>query len=254
MFPVFIKPMGIFSIGVLLLFTGGNIMADEGQGNYLSDSATVNTIYGYLEDNQLDSAVAHIKGLGDDQTVAQTWINVQCDINNIKQDPKLSAQIGNAGVDFMMEKGFKGGAAMLLHNISAFFMPEWDENVDAAAIPIIVDAARRQIPLRQERAEEQPGPLMWAYWDLGMAELVAGNAEGAITAFSEGVKVADKQGDANGAAWCNIFMGKTKVKLVPDQKADGETMMRDAAKVIMDTGQDWEKDSIPGILLSAGLE
>ena len=121
-------------------------MAHEGEGNYLSDSATVSKIYGYLENNQLDSAIAHIKGLGDDQTVAQTWVNVQCDINNIKQDPKLSAEIGQAGVDFMLEKGFKGGAAMMLHNISAFFMPEWDENVDEDAIPIIVDAARRQIP------------------------------------------------------------------------------------------------------------
>jgi hypothetical protein len=229
-------------------------MAHEGQGNYLSDSATVNKIYGYLENKQLDSAIAHIKGLGDDQTVAQTWINVQCDINNIKQDPKLSAQIGNAGVDFMMEKGFKGGAAMMLHNISAFFMPEWDENVDSDAIPVIVDAARRQIPLRLEKAEEQPGPLMWAYWDLGMAELVAGNSDLSIMAFEEGVEIANQQEDANGAAWCNLFLGKTKVKLVPDQKSNGEAMMRDAAKVIMDTGQDWEKDSIPGILQSAGLE
>ncbi len=242
----------LFSFSLLTM--GGLLMAHEGQGNYLSDSATVNKIYGYLENKQLDSAIAHIKGMGDDQTVAKTWVNVQCDINNIKQDPKLSAEIGQAGVDFMLEKGFKAGAAMMLHNISAFFMPEWDENVDDEVIPIIVDAARRQIPLRQEKAEDQPGPLMWAFWDLGLAELAAGDADKAIKALEEGAKVASEQNDNNGAAWCNIFVGKAMVKYLPDQKSEGESIMRSAAQVILDTGQDWEKDAMPGILQSAGLE
>jgi hypothetical protein len=199
----------------------------------------------------LDSATAHIKNLGDDQTIAQTWVNVQCDINNIKHDPKLSAMIGNAGVDFMLEKGFKIGAAMLLHNISAFFMPEFDENVDPSAIPTILDAARRQIPLRQEVG--QPGPLMWAYWDLGLAELAAGNASDAIKALQEGVKIAQEQQDNNAAAWCRIFIGKAMVKYQPESKSEGESLMREAAQVIQESGQDWEKESFEGILQSAGL-
>lgn len=238
-------------MGVLLLITGGSVMAHEGEGNYLSDSATVNKIYGYLENNQLDSAITHIKGMGDDKTVAQTWVSVQCDINNIKHDPKLSAQIGNAGVDFMLEKGFKAGAAMMLHNISAFFMPDFDENVDPNNISTILDASRRQIPLRQEAG--QPGPLMWAYWDLGTAELAAGNANEAIQALEEGVKIANEQDDKNGAAWCEIFIGKAKLKYQPELKTEGEAQMRNAAQVIRDTGQDWEKESVIQILQSAGL-
>lgn len=251
MYLYFINPIRIVSIGILLLIAGGSIMAHEGEGNYLSDSVTVNTIYGHLKDNQLDSAIAHIKGMGDDKTVAQAWVSVQCDINNIKHDPKLSAQIGNAGVDFMLEKGFKVGAAMLLHNISAFFMPNFDENVDPSSLPTILDAARRQVPLRQEAG--QPGPLMWAYWDLGVAELAAGNANEAIQALEEGVKIAQEQDDKNSAAWCEIFIGKAKVKYRPELKAEGESQMRDAAQVIRDTGQDWEKESITQILQSAGL-
>lgn len=226
-------------------------MAHEGEGNYLSDSATVNKIYGYLEHNQLDSAIAHIKGLGDDKTVAQTWINIQCDINNVKQDPKLSAVIGNAGVDFMLDKGFKVGAAVMLHNIFAFFTQNFDEKVDPEAIPFILDASRRQVPLRREAG--QPGPLMWAHWDLGIAELAAGNANEAIQTLEEGVKIAKEQDDKNGAAWCEIFIGKAKVKYLPELKAQSEAQMRNAAQIIRDTGQDWEKESVTQILQSAGL-
>ena len=231
---------------------GGTVMAQEGEGGYLSNKETIDKIYDWLQSNQLDSATAYLKSLGEDQAVAQTWVNVQCDINNIKHDPETSAEIGQAGVDFMMEKGFKIGAAIMLHNISAFFMPNFDENVDPEAIPTIISAARKQVPLRKKIG--QPGPLMWSFWDLGVAELAAGDADKAIKALEEGVKVASEQNDNNGAAWCNIFVGKAMVKYLPDQESEGESIMRDAANVIMDTGQDWEKDAINGILQSVGLE
>ena len=202
-------------------------MANEGQSPYLSNQETVEKIYGYLQSGQIDSSKAYLIGLGDDKVVIQTWMNVQCDINNVKKDPKASAEIGQVGVDYSLEKGFKLPAAMMLHNISAFFMPDFDEGVDPENLPLIISAATQQLTLRREIP--QPGPLMWSLWDLGIAELAAGNASDAIKTLEEGIKVADEQDDKDGAAWCRIFIGKAKVKYLPELIDEGKNDMQEAA-------------------------
>ena len=243
----------IIIVTMLVNLTGGILMAHEhGEGEYLSSKETVDMLYNHVRNDNLDSAVAYLKGLGEDEVIVQTWMNVQCDINNIKHDPRASARIGQAGVQYCLEKDYKLPAAVMLHNITAFFMPNWDEDVDSEAVPIILDAARQQVPLRREIP--QPGPLMWALWDLGMAELVAGNTAEAIKAFEEGEKIGNEQDDKDGAAWCRLFIGKAKIKYLPDLKSEGEKDMKDAASIILEFGQDWEKESIPGILKAAGLE
>ncbi len=237
---------------LFLFFKGFALMAGEGQSNYLTNKEIVEKIYSLLQSEDLDSAKAHMFSFGDDKTVVNTWIGLQCDINNIKGDPYLSAEFAEAGIAYCSEKGYKMPAAMMLHNISAFFMPNWDENVDSAAVPIALDAARRQVPIRKEIGQE--GPLLWAYWDLGLAELVAGNADEAIASFNAGVEIAEKTGDKDGGAWCKLFIGKTKIKHFPDKKEAGEKEMLEAARTIMEIGQDWEKESIPGILKTVGLK
>ncbi|MCF7810890.1 hypothetical protein K9N50_07865 [bacterium] len=237
---------------VITLTQGGFIMAHEDEGQYLSDKETVDNIYGFIQQGRLDSATAFLKGLGEDKVVITTWINVQCDINNVMKDPMASARIGQAGVDYSLEKGHKLPAAMMLHNISSFFMPNWDVGVDPLALPVILDAAKHQVQLRKEIP--QPGPLMWAYWDLGMAELVNGNCEIAIERFNEGIKVAQEQGDKDGEAWCKIFVGKAKIICTPELIDEGQDEMREAATMINEVGQDWEKEEIVKILGSVGLK
>ncbi|NQU05280.1 MAG: hypothetical protein HQ568_04240 [Calditrichaeota bacterium] len=95
-------------------------MAHEGEGQYLSDKETVDNIYGFIQQGRLDSATAFLKGLGEDKVVITTWINVQCDINNVMKGAMASSQIGQVGVDYCLEKGHKLPAAMMLHNISSF--------------------------------------------------------------------------------------------------------------------------------------
>ena len=225
---------------------------DEDHGQYLSNEETVNKVYTYIQAGQMDQAVAYIKGLGEDPAVAQTFVNVQCDINNVKHDPVGSAAFAQHGTKFMQEKGFKRGEAMMLHNIAAFFMPEWDENVNEAAKTTGLEAAQRQVPLRREIGDA--GPLLWAYWDLGMCQLVAGQIDEAIKTFEEGEKIGIEQEDRDGASWCRIFIGKAKVKYKPELKSEGEKDMLTAAKTINEVGQDWEKEEIPKILATVGLK
>ena len=243
-------PFGTTLILVLtiILLLGGNLMADEGHehGQYLSDEATVEKIYSLLTSDNLDSAVAYLKGLGEDKIVVNTWIGVQCDINNVKKDPRISAVIGQAGVEYCIDKDYKLPAAMLLHNISAFFMPKFDEGVAPADISTILEAAKRQVILR--RQIKQDGPLMWALWDEGLAKLAAGDAVGAIVQLEEGVSIAQKNEDKDGEAWCCMFIGKAKYKHTPSQKEEGKKEMLAAAKVLMEIGQDWEKESAVEIL------
>ncbi len=239
----------IICLNVALI--GKTAMSDEGHEEYLSDKETVDKVYGYLQNDQTDSAAAYLKGLGEDKIVVNTWINVQCDINNVKGDPKASAELGRMGVDYCLEKGHKPPAAMMLHNIGAFLMPDFDEGVDTSAIPMVLDAARQQVPLRREIG--QPIELMWALWDLGLAELAAGNAVEAINVLREGARIAMDDKDDNAAAWCSIFIGKAMVKHMPERKSEGRQKMHLAAKTIMTTGEDWEKEGVKQILESVGL-
>ena len=240
------------TVVMALLLSGGLILADEGQPSYLSSDETVERVYAHLNKGDLVAASEYLQGLGDDKQVVQTWINVQCDINNIKQNAHASAEIGLAGVDYCLERGYKIPAAIMLHNISAFFMPNFDEGVDPAYLPIILNAARRQVSLRREI--NQPEPLAWALWDLGLAELAASNAEAAIRALEEGEKIDNDNGDRDAAAWCRLFIGKTRSKLIPNDKTQGKQDMREAVKIIDEIGQDWEKEEVGKILESMGIE
>lgn len=247
------KSAHLIIVLMAILLIGGNLMADEGHehGKYLSDETTVEKIYSYLTSDDLDSAVAYFKGLGDDNVVVNTWINVQCDINNVKKDPRMSAMLGQAGVDYCIDRDYKLPAAMMLHNISSFFMSKFDEGVLPADIPTVLEATKRQVILR--RQIEQDNPLMWALWSEGVAKLAAGNAVDAIVQLEEGVSIAQKNKDKNGEAWCCIFIGKAKYKYTPSQKEEGRSEMLAAARVIVDGGEDWEKESAVEILESVGI-
>lgn len=192
---------------------------DEGHdhGKYLTSEELVDTVYTMLKDGKLDDAVSHLKSLGDDNVVVNSWVGLQCDINNVQHDPHMSAEIARKGIEYTLEKGYKLPAAMMLHNISAFFMPNFDEGVTAEDAKLAVEAAREAIPLRKDIGDE--GPLMWAYWDLGCAEMASGNWEAAIDAFIEGKDLAKTQ-EGTGEAWCTIFIGKAKVKHIPEKREE----------------------------------
>ncbi len=234
---------------LFILLSGSAIMA---QDQYLSDAETIETIYGFLTEGQIDSAAEFLKGLGDDKVVIQTWIAVQCDINNVKKDPRASAEIGWKGISYSLDKGYKMPAAMMLHNISAFLMPNFDEGIDPEAASVILNAARQQVPLRREIG--QPVPLMWALWDLGLAQLVSGNYAESISSFEEGVKIAEELDDHEAEAWCRIFIGKCKYRHNPELKAEGEKTMREAAAVLMESQEDWVRESCQNIMKSVNLE
>ena len=176
---------------------------------------------------------------------------MQCESNNVKHDPNLSAAIARPGIDYVLGKGYKKPAAMFLHNIGAFFMPNFDEGVSTADAQVAVEAARQQVPLRKEIGDE--GPLMWAYWDLGCAELAAGNFQESLEAFKEGEKLAGTQ-EGTGGAWCRIFTGKIKIKYMPELKEQGVAEMLAAARELSENGADWEKESAEQILSTAGLK
>ncbi len=220
-------------------------------GQYLSDEATIDTVYSLIQSGDVEKAVKHIESLGAAKVVAQTFVNVQCDINNVKHDPVGSALFAQYGIKFMKDNGFKVGAAMMLHNVSAFFMPDFDENAHPDAKTTGLEAARQQVLLRREIG--QPGPLMWALWDLGLAELSAGNIDAAIKTLEKGAQIGQEQEDSDGTAWCQIFIGKAKVLHKPELATEGRKEMIESAKVIQEVGEDWEKESVTQILKSVDL-
>jgi len=220
-------------------------MADD-HPRYLSDEATVDRVYDLLLRGDVEAAVALVKTSGDDNAVVNAWIALQCDINNVKGDPHRSEQLARPGVDFALERGMKKGAAILLHNLFAFHAQHWDEGVDPAVVPGIVEASRRQVELRQEL--DDAASLGWAWWDLGMSELVARNRDNAVAAFTQAERVHGERDDPDAVAWATLFKGKTLVRLSTDDAATGRQMMEGAAQAIRALGEQWEKDAVAEII------
>lgn len=223
----------------------------EGKSQYLTDESTLSKIYTCLTDNNLAAAVGYLKGIGDDATVMKTWIGIQCDINNIKKDPYASELIAWEGVNFALTKGYKTGAAILLHNISSFHMPNFDEGVDATVIPKIIEASAKQVEIR-EQLEDKPS-LAWAYWDHGLALLAGSEPVKAALVLQKTVEIAGQLNDPDLAAWANLFIGKAIVKSGPEHQAEGSQKMQQAADIIRKVGEQWEKEETAKILASVGL-
>ena len=223
----------------------------EHHQQYLTDVATVESIYNYVKDNDLAGAISVIHQKGDDQAVMTAWIGVQCDINNVKGDPYSSEEFARAGVDFALSKGFKRGAAILLHNITSFHMPNFDEGVDPGVLETNIAFATQQVELR-EQLDDKPS-LAWSYWDKGTALMAAKRFQEAITEFKKSIEMAKTLSDRDLAAWSEIFIGKALVKIQPMNRAEGEKMMREAARVINEIGEGWEKEEITKILTTVGL-
>ncbi len=241
----------ILTATVICLFAGQ--LSAEGITAYSClDSSWVDTVYSLVRNDQMDSAVRFIKGLGDENSVVRIWLDIQRDIFSVKRDAHASAAIGRIGAEYAVEKGYIRTAAVMLHNICSFMMPEFDEGIDAEDHQAIIDAARRQVELR--RRIRYKSKLVWALWDLGIARLSAGHADEAIKALSEGEKLSLDQDEAKAAAWCRIFIGKTKVKYMPDREFEGERDMLEAARIIRKTGKSWEKEAVGNILKSVYLE
>ena len=80
--------------------------------------------------------------------------------------------------------------AVLLHNIVAFLLPNFDIDVDREDALEAERAAEKAVPLRSFLNE--PLPLCWAWWDLGCSRLAAKDNDGAIYAFGEGLSLSEK--------------------------------------------------------------
>jgi len=61
-----------------------------------------------------------------------------------------------------------------------------------------------------------------------------------------------KAGDDSAAAWCRLFDGKTRIKAGQDAEK-GREIMRQAAEVIREVGEDWEREEAARILAAVGL-
>jgi len=221
----------------------------EQHPEYLSDPETVDLIYNMLTDGNPEAAWTYLQKLGDPPMVAGKWIAVQCDVNNVKLDPHRSAEIGWAGVEYCMAKGFKKGTAILLHNIAAFFVPEFDALPTAEEVSMMVEAGKRQVELRRKIGDV--GPLIWGLWDYGTAQMFAGNSAEAIASLEEGMQMAKTANDADAENWCLAMIGKTRC--LAGNKERGEKELRRAVETIARIGEDWEKEGMTQLLKSVGL-
>jgi tetratricopeptide (TPR) repeat protein len=198
-----------------------------------------------LNEGQEEEAEDYMNELGDDTTVLNHYTQLGIDLH---QAGKLdqSMQVNQLGVKAALKKGNKKAAAVMLHNIAAFCAPEFDENVTEKCEKVGFDAAQKALKLRKELGEK--GPLAWAHWDIGLYYLIKKDPEHATEHFHECIKVAEEANEPVNAAWGKIFLGKTKLKLIPAKKEEGLKDLKEAKAIFEKEKDDWGLGEVGKIL------
>ena len=134
----------------------------------------------------------------------------------------------------------------MLHNIAAFCAPEFDENVAEGCQKAGFDAAQKALELRKELGEK--GPLAWAHWDMGLYHLIKKDADQASRQFLECIKVAEEANDTLNVAWGKVFLGKTKLKLIPEKREEGLKDLEEAKAIFEKEKKDWGLEEVEKIM------
>ena len=122
------------------------------------------------------------------ETHAET-INLQIALNK-EGYKKESRWVGWHGAVRANDQEAIKEEAVLLHNIVAFLLPDFDISVSKEDALEAERAAEKALPLRSILNE--PSALCWAWWDLGCARLAAKDTDGAIYALGEGLNLVER--------------------------------------------------------------
>lgn len=205
----------------------------------------LNQVITLLEEGKEEEAEDYMNELGDDKTVLKYYTELGIDLHHAgKLDQSM--QVNQLGVKAALEKGDKKAAAIMLHNIAAFCAPEFDENVTEECQKAGIDAAQKALELRKELGEK--GPLAWAHWDMGLYHLIKKDADQASKQFLECIKVAEEANDTVTIAWGKVFVGKTKLKLIPEKREEGLKDLEEAKAIFEKQKDDWGLEEVGKIM------
>jgi hypothetical protein len=201
----------------------------------------LNQVITLLEEGKEEDAEDYMNDLGDDKTVLKYYTELGIDLH---QAGKLdqSMQVNQLGVKTALKKGDKKAAAVMLHNIAAFCAPEFDEDVSEKCQVTGFEAAQRALELRKELGEK--GPLAWAHWDMGLYYLIKNDADHSSKQFLECIKVAQDANDTLNVAWGKVFLGKTKLKLIPEEREEGLKDLEEAKAIFEKQKDDWGLEEV----------
>ncbi len=216
-----------------------------GQAHEEKKKEILNQVITLLQEGKEEEAEDYMNDLGDDKTVLKYYTELGIDLHHAgKLDQSML--INQLGVKAAIKKGDKKAAAVMLHNIAAFCAPEFDENVSEKCQEVGFDAAQKALELRKELGEK--GPLAWAHWDLGLYYLVRKDADDATDQFLECIRVAGEANDPLNVAWGKVFLGKTKLKLIPEKKDEGLKDLQEAKAIFEKEKDDWGPKEVEKIL------
>jgi hypothetical protein len=84
--------------------------------------------------------------------------------------------------------------------------------------------------------------------------LVGSRTDEAIARFQQSINLAESLTDATLASWSRLFIGKAKIRSTLANIDEGESLMRNAATLINETGEQWEKEEVAKILATVGIQ
>ena len=181
------------------------------------------------------------------ETHAET-INLQIALNK-EGYKKESKWVGWHGAVRANDQGAIKEEAVLLHNIVAFLLPDFDISVNKEDALEAERAAEKAVPLRSILNE--PSALCWAWWDLGCARLAAKDIDGAIYALGEGLNLVERSLDEAPkdpqlkqiSLWLKLF----SLRALWKSGNSGEHLRPEARKItenILKIDSNWDKKTL----------
>jgi len=181
------------------------------------------------------------------ETHAET-INLQIALNK-EGYKKESKWVGWHGAVRANDQGAIKEEAVLLHNIVAFLLPDFDISVNKEDALEAERAAEKAVPLRSILNE--PSALCWAWWDLGCARLAAKDIDGAIYALGEGLNLVERSLDEDPndpqlkqiSLWLKLF----SLRALWKSGNSGEHLRPEARKItenILKIDSNWDKKTL----------
>ncbi|MCU0723682.1 MAG: hypothetical protein MUC63_08715, partial [Planctomycetes bacterium] len=140
-----------------------------------------------------------------------------------------SLAVSRWGLAFARAKELKDAENVLLYNLSTFTLPWWSDSLEATAGEREegLGAADRVLALRRKLGKG-PADLSKAHWALGAHRLLRGDAAPAIEAFNAAVVAAREAGDKGLEACALDGLARTRLFLVPAERAWGLETLREA--------------------------
>ncbi len=184
-----------------------------------------------------DEIAPLVESEGTETDILKRYLSLQNHVHWEKKDLEAVLALSRFAVEFARRAGNKEAENVILFNVASFTLPWWSDSLQAT--PWFRDqglsAARRIISLRKDLGKS-PVDVSQGHWILGAHHLYRGDVPDAVFHFNRSLALAREAGDKNLEASALEGLGRTRVRLVPDDRDWGFESLGEARALYGEAG------------------